>query len=74
MKVRLQPQARQARSGFFLIIVLLIVASLLLGYAAANTHRLAVLKQQLKLIEANQLERVAGVTNRVAAAAGPVQP
>jgi len=56
--------------GFFLIIVLLAVTAIMLIYLTANARRLAVLKQDLRLVEQKQIQRfspaASGVmTNRV---------
>ena len=56
--------------GFFLVIVLLAVTAIMLIYLTANARRLAVLKQDLRLVEQKQIQRfnpaASGViTNRV---------
>jgi len=63
--------------GFFLIIVLLAVTAIMLIYLTANARRLAVLKQDLRLVEQKQMQRfnpaATGVnTNRVLVPSAPV--
>lgn len=43
--------------GFFLIIVLLAITGIMLIYLTANARRLAVLKQDLRLVEQKQIQR-----------------
>lgn len=43
--------------GFFLVIVLLAITAIMLIYLTANARRLAVLKQDLRLIEQKQIQR-----------------
>lgn len=71
--MKLAPVSHHAcrhQSGFFLIIVLLAVTAIMLIYLTANARRLAVLKQDLRLVEQKQIQRfspaASGVTtNRV---------
>lgn len=68
---------RKHQRGFFLIIVLLAVTAILLIYLTANARRLAVLKQDLRLVEQKQIQRfnpaASGVTtNRVLVHPAPV--
>jgi Tfp pilus assembly protein PilX len=64
---------RRREHGFFLVIVLLALTAILLIYLTVNARRLAVLKQDLRLIEQKQIQRfnsanaavVGGITNRV---------
>lgn len=44
--------------GFFLIIVLLAITGIMLIYLTANARRLAVLKQDLRLVEQKQVQRL----------------
>lgn len=68
---------RHREHGFFLVIVLLALTAILLIYLTVNARRLAVLKQDLRLIEQRQIQRfksaapaVTGViTNRAPASA-----
>lgn len=64
--------------GFFLIIVLLAITGIMLIYLTANARRLAVLKQDLRLVEQKQVQRLnpaeSGVTtNRAPARSAPAQ-
>lgn len=71
--MKLAPVSHHAcrhQRGFFLIIVLLAVTAIILIYLTANARRLAVLKQDLRLVEQKQIQRfspaASGVTtNRV---------
>ena len=58
--MKLAPLSHHPRShqrGFFLIIVLLAVTAIMLIYLTANARRLAVLKQDLRLVEQKQILR-----------------
>ena len=62
--------------GFFLIIVLLAVTAIMLIYLTANARRLAVLKQDLRLVEQKQILRFnptasGGTTNRAPVPSAP---
>jgi Tfp pilus assembly protein PilX len=43
--------------GFFLVIVLLALTAIMLIYLTVNARRLAVLKQDLRLVEQKQIQR-----------------
>ncbi len=62
--------------GFFLVIVLLAVTAIMLIYLTANARRLAVLKQDLRLVEQKQMLRFnptasGGTTNRAPVPSAP---
>jgi hypothetical protein len=56
---------RAGERGFYLVVVMLIMASIMLIYLAVNTSRLGSLKKELRLVEQKQIERL----NRSAAVA-----
>ena len=63
---------RSRERGFFLIIVLLALTAIMLIYLTVNARRLAVLKQDLRLIEQKQVQRLnpaeyGAITNRAPA-------
>ncbi len=49
---------RSRQRGFFLIIVLLALTAIMLIYLTINARRLAVLKQDLRLIDQKQVQRL----------------
>lgn len=64
---------RRRERGFFLVIVLLAVTAIMLIYLTVNARRLAVLKQNLRLVEQKQIQRFnpaasVAITNRTPAA------
>ena len=61
---------RAGERGFYLVVVLLIMASIMLIYLAVNTSRLGSLKKELRLVEQKQIERL----NRSAAVATNAVP
>ena len=77
--MKLAPASNHAcrhQRGFFLIIVLLAVTAIMLIYLTANARRLAVLKQDLRLVEQKQMQRLnpaesSVTTNRAAASSAP---
>jgi len=58
--------------GFFLIIVLLAVTAIMLIYLTANARRLAVLKQDLRLVEQKQIQRFNPAASGVTTNRAPV--
>lgn len=44
--------------GFFLVVMMLMMAAILLIYLAANSRRLINLKQELRLVEQKQVQRL----------------
>jgi hypothetical protein len=56
---------RAGERGFYLVVVMLIMTSIMLIYLAVNTSRLGSLKKELRLVEQKQIERL----NRSAAVA-----
>jgi hypothetical protein len=56
---------RQGQRGF-LVIALLAIISIMLVYIAANLHVLAALKQDLRLVEQKQVQRLAKMHEPVA--------
>jgi Tfp pilus assembly protein PilX len=74
MKLNRTSQNHRPRErGFFLVIVMLMLASIMMLYVAANSRRLTNLKQEIRLIEQKQVQRLnrsANVTtNNIAAPA-----
>jgi hypothetical protein len=61
---------RAGERGFYLVVVLLIMASIMMIYLAVNTSRLGTLKKELRLVEQKQIERL----NRSAAVATNTVP
>jgi hypothetical protein len=49
---------RAGERGFYLVVVLLIMAAIMLIYLAVNTSRLGTLKKELRLVEQKQIERL----------------
>jgi hypothetical protein len=49
---------RQQQKGFFLVIVMLVLAAILLLYSAANGRRLANLRDEIRLTERQQIQRL----------------
>jgi hypothetical protein len=49
---------RAGERGFYLVVVMLIMASIMLIYLAVNTSRLGSLKNELRLVEQKQIERL----------------
>jgi hypothetical protein len=49
---------RAGERGFYLVVVMLIMASIMLIYLAVNTSRLGSLKKELRLVEQKQIERL----------------
>jgi hypothetical protein len=49
---------RTGERGFYLVVVLLIMAAVMLIYLAVNTSRLGTLKKELRLVEQKQIERL----------------
>ena len=74
MKTLIQPKSRRHRDGFFLVVVLLAVVSLLLVYVMANVRRLEALRQELRQVETRQIQRVGLQTNVVNPANIPSLP
>ncbi len=82
--MKLAPPSRHPchhERGFFLVIVLLALTAILLIYLTVNARRLAVLKQDLRLIEQKQIQRfnfadpaVTGVITNRALAPAAVAP
>ena len=69
---------RRHQRGFFLVIVLLAVTAIMLIYLTVNARRLAVLKQDLRLVEQKQVQRFnpaafGAITNRAVARSAPAQ-
>ena len=58
--------------GFFLNIVLLAVTAIMLIYLTANARRLAVLKQDLRLVEQKQMQRFNPAASGVTTNRAPV--
>ena len=59
MKLNRSSQNRRARErGFFLVIVMLIMASIMMIYVAANSRRLTNLKNEIRLVEQKQVQRL----------------
>ena len=52
-------------NGFFLVIVLLAITAIMLIYLTVNARRLAVLKQDLRLVEQKQVQRFNPVASGV---------
>jgi hypothetical protein len=69
---------RIGERGFYLVVVMLIMASIMLLYLAVNTSRLGTLKQELRLVEQKQIERLnrsaALVTNTIPVVAPTAAP
>jgi hypothetical protein len=61
---------RAGERGFYLVVAMLIMASIMLIYLAVNTSRLGSLKKELHLVEQKQIERL----NRSAAVASNAVP
>lgn len=55
---RSSPAARPREQGFFLVIVMLILAAIMLLYSAANGRRLANLREEIRLVERQQQQRL----------------
>lgn len=51
-------QPRRNQRGFFLVIVLLALTAIMLIYLTVDARRLAALKQDLRLIEQKQVQRL----------------
>lgn len=66
MKLSLQ-NSRKNERGFFLVVVLLALASIMVIYIAVNGTRLNTLKKEIRLIEQKQVERL----NRLSATNSP---
>ncbi len=66
MKLSLQ-NSRKNERGFFLVVVLLALASIMVIYIAVNGSRLNTLKKEICLIEQKQVERL----NRLSATNSP---
>lgn len=66
MKLSLQ-NSRKNERGFFLVVVLLALASIMVIYIAVNGSRLNTLKKEIRLIEQKQVERL----NRLSATNSP---
>lgn len=49
---------RPRERGFFLVIVMLMLVSIMLLYVAANGRRLTNLRQEIRLIEQQQIQRL----------------
>ena len=69
---------RPQQRGFFLVIVLLATTAIMLIYLTVNARRLAVLKQDLRLVEQKQVQRFnpiasSATTNRAPASSALVQ-
>lgn len=67
---------RPRERGFFLVIVLLAITAIMLIYLTVNARRLAVLKQDLRLVEQRQIQRfnpaeLVSITNRAPALSAP---
>lgn len=59
MKLNRSSQNRRTRErGFFLVIVMLIMASIMMIYVAANSRRLTNLKNEIRLVEQKQVQRL----------------
>lgn len=72
MKLNHSSQNRRPREqGFFLVIVMLMLASIMLLYVAANSRRLVNLNKEIRLIEQKQVQRLnrstSVTTNNIAA-------
>lgn len=75
--MKLAPVSHQPcrhQRGFFLIIVLLAVTAIMLIYLTANARRLAVLKQDLRLVEQKQIQRFSPAASGVITNRAPVPP
>ena len=55
---RSSPNCRRAEKGFFLTVVMFILATIMLIYLAANSRRLANLKREIRLVEQKQMQRL----------------
>lgn len=53
-----QPLRRHRQRGFFLIIVLLALVTLMLIYITANLRILAALKRDIRILEQKQVQRL----------------
>ena len=70
--MKLAPSSNRPRHhqrGFFLVIVLLAITAIMLIYLTVNARCLAVLKQDLRLVEQKQVQRfnpaaAGAITNR----------
>ena len=49
---------RRTEQGFFLVVVMFILATIMLIYLAANSRRLANLKREIRLVEHKQVQRL----------------
>jgi len=49
---------RRAERGFFLVVVMFILATIMLIYLAANSRRLINLKREIRLVEQKQVQRL----------------
>lgn len=56
MKTALSSMGRRPERGFFLVVVLLAICSLLLVYVTANGRRLSALKQEVRIVEQKQVK------------------
>jgi hypothetical protein len=64
MKSDCASQTRRPREqGFFLVIVMLIMASIMMIYVAANSRRLANVRKEIRLVEQQQVQRLNRSTN-----------
>lgn len=52
------PAHRPRQQGFFLVVVMLILAAIMLLYSAANGRRLANLRDEIRLTERQQIQRL----------------
>ena len=63
----------RAEQGFFLTVMMFILATIMLIYLAANSRRLANLKSEIRLVEQKQMQRLhrspAVATNSIPASA-----
>ena len=79
--MKLSPSSQHPRHrerGFFLVIVLLAITAIMLIYLTVNAHRLAMLKQDLRLVEQKQVQRFnpiasGATTNRAPASSALAQ-
>lgn len=72
---RSSPDRRPGQQGFFLVVVMFILATIMLIYLAANSRRLANLKSEIRLVEQKQVQRLnrstAGATNNISTPIAP---
>ena len=55
---RASQNRRPGEQGFFLVVVMLILATIMLIYVATNHRRLTNLKREIRLVEQKQVQRL----------------